>query len=62
MLPIFAQIILSKVIISEVQVVPLKLQSIFVLFINELLVSINALTNSFFEISLTFKGNVSDIY
>ena len=44
------------------QVVPLKLQSIFVLLINELFVSINALIKSSFDVFFTFKGSVSDIY
>ena len=60
--PIFAQIILSKFIINEVHVVPLRLQSIFVLLINELFVSSNALINASFVVFFTYKGNVSDIY
>jgi len=42
-LPIFEQIILSKDIINDVHVVPLKLQSIFVLLINELFNSMKVL-------------------
>ena len=43
-------------------VVPLKLQSIFELLINELFVSINALIKSSFDVLFTYKGKVSDIY